>query len=135
MKTADCTNALRNRQSTVIEDAECLQPSLSAESIHKEMISDGDSFSKEPLAIRALNLFFLIELLLKDRRKLHQIVQNQTAHAKLLPQLLAIRARRFRALRHYHVARTDGCQPLADINAYSKMDCSPVVQSRFDSRH
>jgi hypothetical protein len=77
MNAAEYATRVRSRQAADTESANARESAFTTE----------DSDFKDA---RSINTLGLVELLLKDRRRLHQVLRQSTAHAGLLPRLLTI---------------------------------------------
>src|SRR5215207_10229936 len=87
MNAAEYARRVRGRQATDAEATVCQgYDTESVGSCESALtIDDADLDTTKPV-----NTLGLVELLLKNRRGLHQLLRRSTAHAGLLPRLLAI---------------------------------------------
>src|SRR3954463_16472428 len=87
MNAAEYATRLRTRQAADAQAAICQgYDTESAIGLESEFTID-DAWLDDAGGIKTLGL---VELLLKNRRGLHQLLRRQSAHAGLLPRLLAI---------------------------------------------
>jgi hypothetical protein len=87
MNAAEYATLLRTRQAADAEAAICQGYDTESASACASAFTIDEAWLDEVGGIRTLDL---VELLLKNRRGLHQLLRRQSAHAGLLPRLLAI---------------------------------------------
>jgi hypothetical protein len=87
MNAAEYATRVRSRQAADAETAICEgYDTESASTCHSAFKTDDVELN----AVGESNTLGLVELLLKNRRGLHQLLRRQAAHPRLLPRLLAI---------------------------------------------
>src|SRR4051794_33110282 len=87
MNAAEYATRVRSRQAADAEAAICQgYDTESANAYEPAFTTDAEDLGDAS----TINTFGLIELLLKNRRGLHQLLRQDAAYAGLLPRLLAI---------------------------------------------
>src|SRR4051794_12354184 len=87
MNAAEYATRVRNRRAADPEATICQgYDTESAHSCESELTTDDLDLNN----VGITNTLGLVELLLKNRRGLHQLLRRQAAHVGLLPRLLAI---------------------------------------------
>ncbi len=87
MNASEYATRVRNRQIADAEAAICQGYDTESARTHESAFTVEDVNLTE---VKEPNTLGLVELLLKNRRGLHQLLRQKTAHAGLLPRLLAI---------------------------------------------